>query len=201
MPEIIDEYLTLAEESEGLYKEKGSKFIARAFPVNDEDEVKNILEILKKQFHDARHHCYAYRIGLNDDRFRMNDDGEPSGTAGRPIYGQILSKNLCNVLIVVIRYFGGTKLGASGLANAYKQAARDALENALIIKEIITETIFLHFNYQILNEVMRIIKENKLDIESQDFTLDCRIALKTRLREKDRIYEIFDKIHGVTIEN
>ncbi len=201
MPEIIDEYLTIDEKSEGLYKEKGSKFIAHAFPVKDEEQVKSILENIKKQFHDARHHCYAYRIGINDDRYRMNDDGEPSGTAGRPIHGQILSKNLTNVLIVVIRYFGGTKLGASGLANAYKQAARDALGQAKIKKEIIAATIHLHFSYQILNEVMRIIKENSLDIEYQDFKLDCKLGVKTRLKDKNTVLSIFEKIHGVIIEN
>ena len=200
MHEITDEYYTIAEKSGGLYKEKGSKFIALAYPVADEDEIKVILESVRKEYHDARHHCYAYRLGVNDERYRVNDDGEPSGTAGRPIYGQILSRQLTNILIIVVRYFGGIKLGSSGLANAYKAATRDALELAKIKKRLITEKITIRYGYPLMNEVMRKIKENNLSIVNQDFKTDCELTLEIRLKEKEKAFIIFEKIHGVQIE-
>jgi len=200
MQEIRDEYLTVADKSEGLYKEKGSKFIALCYPVDTEEDVHNILDKLRKEYHDARHHCYAYRLGVNNDRYRMNDDGEPGGSAGRPIYGQILSNDLTNILIVVIRYFGGIKLGMGGLAAAYKAATNESIENACIIKKIITENITLSFNYPLMNEVMRIIKEHSLNIAYQLFTDTCRITVSVRLKQYQKTVSIFGKIHGVKIE-
>src|SRR5690554_2132633 len=153
-----DTYLTLKSQSQGLYKEKGSKFLAFAYPVDNEEEIKEILETLKKQYHDARHHCYAYILGKDGQNFRANDDGEPGHSAGDPILGQIRSNNLTNTLIVVVRYFGGTKLGVGGLVTAYKTAATEAI----LANEIITETVTLKVNFQFdyidMNEVMRIIK-------------------------------------------
>lgn len=133
MTEFVDEYLTISKPSEGLFKDRGSKFLAFAYPVSSEDEIKEIQEHLRSEYHDARHHCYAYMLGKDKNVFRANDDGEPSSTAGKPILGQIKSYDLTNILIVVIRYFGGTKLGVSGLINAYKTAAEEALKNAKII--------------------------------------------------------------------
>ncbi|MBU2651670.1 MAG: YigZ family protein [Bacteroidetes bacterium] len=200
MQEIRDEYLTVADKSEGLYKEKGSKFIALCFPVSNEEEIHSILDKLRKEYHDARHHCYAYRLGVNDDRYRMNDDGEPGGSAGRPIFGQILSNDLTDVLIVVIRYFGGIKLGMGGLAAAYKAASKESIENANIIKKIITKKITICFEYPLMNEVMRTIKEHGLRIVNQAFTTDCRVTLEARVKQYNLLVSIFGKIHGVKIE-
>ena len=150
----MDEYKTLQETSQGLYKEKGSKFIAIAAPTGSLDEVRLQLEMLRKQYHDARHHCYAYRLGEEPYEIRYNDDGEPSGTAGKPIFGQIQSFGLTNVLIVVVRYFGGVKLGTGGLIQAYKTAAKDAIENGKIITKIWTGKLEIRFNYLQMNDVI-----------------------------------------------
>lgn len=166
-------YFTLQDSSEGFYKEKGSKFIACAYPVSDEKEVKEIITALKKEYHDARHHCFAFRIGADHSFFRINDDGEPSGTAGKPILGQIQSYQLTNVLIVVIRYFGGTKLGVGGLIQAYKEAAKNALENAVIIDKNIENHYQLDFNYEQLPEVMKILKTMKSTITKQETDSKC----------------------------
>ena len=165
-----DSFLTIKGESEGLFKDKGSKFIAKAYPVENEGQVKEILAGLKKEYHDARHHCYAYRINPEDEQFRSNDDGEPSGTAGKPILNQLLSKELMNVMVVVIRYFGGTKLGVSGLINAYKNATIEALNNSSIVKQFIYRQIEIRFDYLLMNSVMRLIKEEDADIVEQDRT-------------------------------
>ena len=154
-----DTYLTISTISEGLYKEKGSKFLAFAIPVTSVSEVKTILEEKRKVYYDARHVCYAYLIGEESKESRSNDDGEPSGTAGKPILGAILSKQLTNVLIVVVRYFGGTKLGTSGLINAYREASFDALENNEIIEKTIETPIEINFDYISMNDVMKVIKE------------------------------------------
>lgn len=176
MSSIPDSYKTLKEPAEGTCREKGSKFLAYGFRVGSEEEVKEIIGNLKKQYHDARHHCYAYRIGLSDSALvRMNDDGEPSGTAGRPIMGQILSAGLTNILVVVVRYFGGTLLGTSGLIKAYKMATADCLRNASIVHEHITEVLTIRFPYEHLNSVMRIVNEESLRIDSQDSDVDCRM--------------------------
>ena len=159
MAEYIDEYYTLSKPSEGIFKDKGSKFIAKAFPVFSETEIKAIQEQLRSEYHDARHHCYAYMLGADKKVFRANDDGEPSSTAGKPILGQIKSFELTNVLIVVIRYFGGTKLGVSGLIHAYKTATEEALKNAEIVKKTLLDYYQLKFDYAAMNDIMRILKE------------------------------------------
>lgn len=165
---MITSYQTIARASEGLYKEKGSKFLGYAFPVEDEEEIKRILNELRKKHHDARHHCYAFRLGADGKHYRANDDQEPSGTAGKPIHGQLLSFELTNVLLVVVRYFGGTKLGASGLIHAYKTAAQDALEQAEIVTREVEVQCTLTFPYERYNEVMRILRESKARILSQE---------------------------------
>ena len=176
----MDEYRTLQDISQGLYKEKGSKFIAMAIPVDSIDEVRLQLEHLHKCYHDARHHCYAYRLGEEPYEVRYNDDGEPSGTAGKPIFGQIQSFELTNVLIVVIRYFGGVKLGTGGLIQAYRSASKDALENGKIITKTWKSLLEIRFNYLQMNEVMRIIKDEGLRIIHQESQGQSCILLEIR---------------------
>ena len=166
-----DTYKTLEATCKGLYKEKGSRFISFAIPVTNEADVKKELETLRQKYHDARHHCYAYMLGFNKDAYRANDDGEPSGTAGRPILGQITANDLTNTLVVVIRYFGGVKLGVSGLIFAYRKAAGEAIEQASIVTRIISDVYELEFNYAAMNDVMRIIKEESCTILSTEFEL------------------------------
>lgn len=195
-----DTYLTLPTISEGLYKEKGSKFLAFAIPVSSVAEVKSILEEKRKEFYDARHVCYAYIIGMESRESRSNDDGEPSGTAGKPILGALLSKQLTNVLIIVVRYFGGTKLGTSGLINAYKEASFDAIANNEIIEKKIEAPIEIYFDYICMNDVMRIIKEMNPTILQQEFDNQCHILLAIRKRDYPLIYSKFKDIDGVTIK-
>lgn len=195
-----DTYHTIAGPSEGLYKEKGSKFLAFAYPVHNTDEVKQHLEALRKEYYDARHHCYAYILGSTKDVYRVNDDGEPSGTGGRPIHGQLLSADLTDTLIVVVRYFGGVLLGASGLANAYKTAARDAIEHAEIVEKTIDVRYRLQFEYVLMNDVMRIVKEFGLTPMNQDYNLDCRLELSVRQSQSVRLYDALAKLRAVTIE-
>jgi uncharacterized YigZ family protein len=175
-----DEYRTLQGISTGLYKEKGSKFISVAVPVDTLEDVKLQMEKVRKEYHDARHHCYAYRLGEEPYEFRYNDDGEPSGTAGKPIYGQIQSMELTNILIVVIRYFGGVRLGTGGLIQAYKAASKDALDNSTVITRIWTARLQVSFDYIKMNDVMRIIKEENLRIISQENIEKCCILLEIR---------------------
>ena len=195
-----DIYHTIKAPAEGIYKEKGSKFLAFAYPVRTLEEVKVHLERLRKDYFDARHHCYAYIIGPNKDAWRANDDGEPSGTGGRPIHGQLLSADLTDTLIIVVRYFGGILLGASGLANAYKTAARDAIEHAEIIEKTIDIRYRLHFEYALMNDVMRVIKEYGLTPLNQDFNLDCRLEIEVRQSQSVRLYDTIAKLRGVKIE-
>lgn len=195
-----DTYRTIKGPAEGLYKEKGSKFLAFAFPVRSTDEVKQHLEALRKEYFDARHHCYAYILGPSKDVYRVNDDGEPSGTGGRPIHGQLLSADLTDTLIVVVRYFGGVLLGASGLSNAYKTAARDAIEHAEIVEKTIDVRYRLQFEYVLMNDVMRIVKEFGLTPMNQDYNLDCRLELSVRQSQSVRLYDALAKLRAVTIE-
>lgn len=174
-------YKTLLKPSEGIYKEKGSKFLAYAYPIETEDDVKEILGILKKKYYDARHHCYAYKIGHNEDQYRANDDGEPSGTAGKPILGQIRSAELTNVLIVVIRYFGGTLLGTSGLIRSYRTAAANAIKNKNISTIIIKKWFKIHFRYPQMNEVMKILKEGNIKPYDQEFGEQCEMVIAVPL--------------------
>lgn len=195
-----DTYKTIAGPSEGIYREKGSKFIALAFPVETEAEVKEKLAEIQKQYFDARHHCYSYILGPNKDAYRLNDNGEPSGTAGRPIHGQLLSKDLTNTLVIVVRYFGGIKLGVSGLINAYKTAAKDALEAATIIEKTVDETYKVSFDYSVMNSVMQLLKDPYVSILGQGYEDRYLISFKIRRREADRIVTALKKINTVTVE-
>ncbi len=181
-----DTYLTLASPAQGLYKEKGSKFLAFAYPVETEGQVKSHTEALRKEYFDARHHCYAYVLGAKQEIFRANDDGEPSGTAGRPIHGQILSAGLTNALVVVVRYFGGIKLGTSGLINAYKTAAADALQQAEKVERIVMRQFVARFPYEQMNLAMRLVKELQLQVLRQEADMECRLWLAVRLSEVAR---------------
>lgn len=180
MTEKEDSYLTIAGLTEGLYREKGSRFIAFAYPVSAEEEVKEILAGLRKKFYDARHHCYAFILGGKGQHYRANDDGEPAHSAGDPILGQIRSRNLTNVLVVVVRYFGGTKLGVSGLIHAYKTVASDALAQAQIVEKIIHATFTVCFEYLWLNPVMKLVKDYEMEIISQAFADKCELTLAIR---------------------
>ena len=194
-----DTYNMLATRGEGLYKEKGSKFIASAFTVMSEDEAKAAIADIRKEYFDARHHCYAYMIGPDKKTFRASDDGEPSGTAGKPILNQILSKDVTNVCVVVTRYFGGIKLGTSGLINAYKTASREALDNAQVVEKTINEIYSLEFEYPLMNDVMRIMKEENLDTLNPRFEMDCYMEFSTRKNAASKIAEKFSNLYGVKI--
>jgi len=192
MPE--DTYKTIAKPAEGLYKEKGSKFLAFAYPVCCEVEVDAIMSQLRKQYYDARHHCYAYRLGADMKRFRANDDGEPNNTAGNPILGQIRSKELSDTLVVVVRYFGGILLGASGLVHAYKTAAAEALAHAEIVVKTVKEPLFLVFEYVDMDKVMRIVKDEKLEMSDQKFDLDCQLTVYVPASRIENIKQRFESI-------
>ncbi len=199
MNSTTDTYKTIASPSEGLFKDKGSKFIAYAYPVTKEEEVKPIIQNLKKEHYSARHHCYAFRFGADMKRFRANDDGEPSGTAGKPILGQIRSFELTNILIVIVRYFGGTLLGVSGLINAYKKASIDAIDNAKIIEKTVNDLINIDFDYIAMNAVMKIVKDENLKPIAQNFDLKCNMSLSIRQKNSDRIIQRLKKIDGVKV--
>ncbi|HTJ53125.1 MAG TPA: YigZ family protein [Cyclobacteriaceae bacterium] len=182
-------YQTIQSSSEGIYKEKGSKFLAFAYPVTSEEEIKNRIESLKKEYYDARHHCFAWMLGAEKNQYRAFDDGEPNHSAGDPILGQIKSKNLTNVLVVVVRYFGGVKLGVGGLITAYKAAAEDALNKTSLIEREVTEVLQLSYSYSSTPEAMRLVKEFELNILSQDFNEDCQLKIEVKLRDKPGLLE------------
>jgi uncharacterized YigZ family protein len=195
-----DTYKTIDFPSEEvLLKEKNSKFFGYAFPVESEDEVKGIIEQLRKQHFSARHWCYAYQIGVEKIAYRANDDGEPNNSAGMPIYGQIQSFELTNVLIVVVRYFGGTKLGVGGLISAYKTAAQMALENATIIEKTINKHFVISFGYAHLNKVMRIIKEKNVQIISQKMEIDCEIEIAIRKKNVQNLLDTFTSFYEIKL--
>jgi uncharacterized YigZ family protein len=183
---VENSYKTIAEKAEGIYKEKGSRFLAFGFPVADETTIKSIITSLRKEYHDARHHCYAYRIGINPYQYRVNDDGEPSGTAGKPIYGQIISHKLTNILIIVVRYFGGTLLGTSGLINAYRTAAARMLDEAVVVEKTIGITCNLTFPYAVLNGVMKVIKEEAVAFTNPLYDNSCNLTVKVPISILDR---------------
>jgi uncharacterized YigZ family protein len=197
IPDGIDTYQTIAQPSDGLYKEKGSRFLSFAYPVSNEDEIKSILTNVRKEHFSARHCCYAWSLGLDHVRYRVNDDGEPSGTAGKPIYGQIQSKRLTNILIVVVRYFGGTLLGVSGLIQAYRLAALDAIENAEIVSRTFDHIIDINFDYSAMNNLMLLIKEEQLEIITTHFDLQSVIRIKVRSAKLEEIKGKLTKIEGV----
>lgn len=195
-----DTYKTIDIASEEtLFKEKGSKFFGYAFPVLSEDDVKDCLEVLKKKHHSARHFCYAYQIGVEHTQYRANDDGEPNNSAGLPIYGQIQSFEVTNTLIVSVRYFGGTKLGVGGLISAYKKSAQLALTASEIIEKTINVQFKLTFNYDLMNPVMRIIKEKQIEIVHQKLEMDCSYIISVRKSDANRIFQIFEALYKVLI--
>lgn len=191
---MIDTYQTIENISEGQMSEKKSKFLAFAHPIQSVEDVKPIVDDYRKLYYDARHVCWAYMLGTEGDIFRANDDGEPSGTAGKPILGQIRSHGLTNILIVVIRYFGGIKLGTSGLIAAYKQAAVETLANAKVIEKTVDEDISFSFEYPMMNAVMKIVKEMEPQILSQSYENDCLMTLRTR---KSQMTQLINKLQEV----
>ncbi len=194
-----DTFFTVANVSEGVFRDRGSRFIGVAVPVGNETEMKQELEQLRKKYFDATHHCYAFRLGYDKSVYRFNDDGEPSGTAGRPIYGQILSKDLTNVLVVVVRYYGGTKLGVPGLINAYKTAAKDALDNNRIIEKTVNDVYMVVFSYEQMNDVMRILKDDHIKQLSQSFDNECAIEFSVRKLYSGKTYEKLSLLKGVEV--
>lgn len=192
-----DVYKTILSSSEGLYKEKGSRFIAFAYPVSSEEQIRDIISGLKEKYYDARHHCYAWRLGADKKQFRANDDGEPSSTAGKPILGQILSNDLTNILIVVVRYFGGIKLGVSGLINAYREAATDALANASVIEKTVDEKLRIRFSYLVLNDVMKIIKEESPEVLERRFELECEMLISIRKKNMSLLHARLEKVDSL----
>lgn len=197
---VFDSYKSIAGPSEGLFKDNGSRFISFAYPVETEDEVKSIVGSLKKEYHDARHHCYAYRIGYKGDLFRANDDGEPSSSAGRPILGQIDSNGLSDILIVVVRYFGGIKLGIPGLIRAYKTSSADAIVNNSIITKIATKRYLLKFGYDSMNSVMKMVKDMSLEQSNQNFGLECELTVRVRLSQVPDFLESVEGISGCSAD-
>ncbi len=200
MAEVRDSYLTIANPAEIIYKEKSSKFLTYGYPVETEEEIREILARLRKKYYDANHHCYAWRLGAQGETFRMNDDGEPSSTAGKPIYGQLISRNITNCLIVVVRYFGGTKLGVSGLITAYKECAAELIDASEIIERTVDVVFTISFSYMVMNDVMKIIKDEQPKIESQDFNNLCSMNLSIRKGSSDMLRGKLDKVEGCIIE-
>jgi len=194
-----DTYHTLSAPAEGAYREKGSRFLAFAAPVRTEGEVKELLDKLKKEYYDARHHCYAYVLGPAGTQYRANDAGEPNHSAGDPILGQIRSRELTEVLVVVVRYFGGTKLGVSGLINAYRTAAAEALDAAPVVEKTVRVGLALHFSYPATNAVMKVVKEYDLDVTRQTFHTDCHLDVWVRQAHADGVIRKFQQA-GATVE-
>ncbi len=195
-----ESYFTIEKESHGLFKDRGSKFLSFAYPVTTEDEIKNHLDKLRKEYHDARHHCYGWRLNPDNSLSRANDDGEPSNSAGKPILNQIESKKLSNVLVVVIRYFGGTLLGVGGLINAYRTAAAEALENNRIIKKYIYKSYKISFHYGLMNAVMKIIKEHDLENFDHEFEMSCSLKVNIRIILAEKVLDQFKLIDGCELE-
>ena len=197
-----DTYKTINKPSkEVLFKDKNSKFFGYAFPVLNEADINNHITVLKKTHHSARHWCYAYQLGTEIINYRANDDGEPNNSAGMPIYGQIQSFEVTNILIVVVRYFGGVKLGVGGLIHAYKTSAQLALQNAKIVEKTINVEYLISFDYKNMNKVMRIIKERKLKILDQKLELDCQITISVRKNDSEVVFETFKNLFEVSIKN
>lgn len=195
-----DEYRTLAASSEEtLFKDRGSKFFGYAFPVQSEEEVKLQIDELRAQHSNARHFCYAFQLGVESISYRANDDGEPNNSAGMPIYGQIQSFNITNVLVVSVRYFGGTKLGVGGLINAYRNSAKLAIEASQIIVKTINVRFRISFPYHLMNKVMRIIKEQNIQIVNQNLELNCTYIIAIRKKESEKTHQIFAGIYGLSI--
>ena len=200
MEEIKDSYLTIESDAEAIFKEKSSKFLCYAFHVESEEEIADHLEILRKRYYDATHHCYAWRLGPFGERFRANDDGEPSSTAGKPILGQLLSREITNCLIVVVRYFGGTKLGVPGLIAAYKESAAAVLDEAKVVERTVDTTVKVDFSYVVMNDVMRIIKDEQPIIVEQIFDNLCSMTLSIRNSKVELVIGKLRKVEGAIID-
>ncbi len=194
---ISDTYKTIISSAQGIYKEKGSRFISSAFPVSDQEEIKPIIDRIRKEHHEAKHHCFAYMIGHERNTWRMNDDGEPAGTAGRPILGQINAYGLTNILIVVSRHFGGTLLGVSGLINAYRTAAASAIQNAGLTEKTLQEYYEITYPYISMNDVMKILKEENLGQSQQSFNSECSILLNFRVSVKEKVLNRLSRVDGL----
>jgi uncharacterized YigZ family protein len=192
-----DTYLTIRAFSQGLYKEKGSRFIALAYPVATREEIRNIIDEIRKEHHSARHHCFAWMLGRERQTYRVSDDGEPSGSAGKPILGQINSLELTNILVVVVRYFGGKLLGVSGLINAYRSAAESAINNSEIVELHIQDYFELAFPYSSINQVMKVIKDEEISQSQQKFETECRITINFRSSARERILNSLSRINGL----
>lgn len=193
-----DTYLTIEASGEAIFKEKMSRFLSFAIPVSSVSEAREYIELYRKEYYDARHVCWAYMIGHERTCFRANDNGEPSGTAGKPILGQINSNNLTNILVVVVRYFGGIKLGTGGLIVAYRQAAADAIATCNIVERLVEDTIHIRFEYPLMNDVMRIVKEEQPTVLSQTFEMDCEMSLRLRRSAIPRLCARLEKVQGLT---
>jgi uncharacterized YigZ family protein len=189
-----DSYFTISKPATGIYKEKGSKFLAFAYPVSSEEKINEIIKAAKKEYHDARHHCYAWNLQGEMPHHRINDDGEPSGTAGKPILGQINANNLNDILIIVVRYFGGVLLGTGGLTKAYKLAAADAIENSIITKKFLFDTFILKFNYTNLNTIIKRIEEFKGEVSKKEFEMDCIMEVNIRKSLAEEFVQSFNAI-------
>ncbi len=201
MPPIKDTYNSIGSPSRGLYKDQGSRFISFAYPVETEAQVKELVDSLKKEYHDARHHCFAYRLGLDGSRYRMNDDGEPSSTAGRPILSQIDSAGLSDVLVVVVRYFGGIKLGVPGLIKAYKTAAQDALAQAAKVEKTAAVSYHIEFDYMNMDSVMRTLKDMDIPQSGQNFGQLCSMDIRVRLSQQEELTKRLVKYLSLIIQN
>ena len=201
MPPIKDTYNSIGSPSRGLYKDQGSRFISFAYPVETEAQVKELVDSLKKEYHDARHHCFAYRLGLDGSRYRMNDDGEPSSTAGRPILSQIDSAGLSDVLVVVVRYFGGIKLGVPGLIKAYKTAAQGALAQAAKVEKTAAVSYHIEFDYMNMDSVMRTLKDMDIPQSGQNFGQLCSMDIRVRLSQQEELTKRLVKYLSLIIQN
>ncbi|BAU54771.1 IMPACT family protein [Mucilaginibacter gotjawali] len=195
-----DTYRTIEKPAEGLFRDRGSKFLGLAYPISSEQELKPIIAKLKSEHPKANHHCSALRLGIDRSVFRINDDGEPSGTAGRPILNTLLSRDLTNIAVVVVRYFGGTLLGVPGLINAYKTATEEALNNAVVIEKTVNDFYTVHFDYLQMNDVMRIIKDDNLQIISQNFDTECRIQLSIRQTQVNQVLGKVNNLSGIKVK-
>lgn len=195
-----DSYLTIEAAVETACRERSSKFLSYIYPVQNEEQIREALEALRKRYFDATHHCYAWRLGPHGEQFRANDDGEPSGTAGKPILGQLLSHELTDCLVVVVRYFGGTKLGVPGLIAAYKESARQVIEEATIVEKTVDRLFTVHFPYLVMNDVMRIIKEEQPVIDEQTFDNLCTMRLSVRNSKAEIVLGRLRKVEGATVE-
>lgn len=200
MAEIVDSYLTIEAAAEAYNRERSSKFLSYAYPVETEEQIRVALDELRKRYFDATHHCYAWRLGPEGESFRANDDGEPSGTAGKPILGQMLSAGVTNCLVVVVRYFGGTKLGVPGLIAAYKEATQEVLAASKIVERTVDDIVTVHFPYIVMNDVMKVVKDEQPRIEEQIFDNLCSFKLRIRRSLSERMVGRLQKVDGATIE-